>query len=248
MPLTAVDTFIAIANNTAAIYEKCPPFATYNVHTSMVFNQKATTFNHAITLRMADEVSVVHDERTGKDVIQRPFPVAPNFDSIADYEITGTFFDSGKPDFQIENLVPLTYRNIATRADAIARSVRGYTVTFADDSTPELGHLVLTASMDIRRTARHYLTSVYYSPDTLLPVRVLSDGRNRMHMEADYQIVDGNWLLRAIGYTQAWNEGSGHIISAIFATTFDNYSFSSVAPDGRLAPASLPPASASPSP
>jgi hypothetical protein len=231
-----VDTFIAIANATAAIYQKCPPFATYHAHTALHFYLYDTSFDRDISVRMADQFAVVRDTRNGHESTGAPFPVSPNFESLAEYAIHGTIYPQGDLDLRIENLAPLTFRDVPTHADVIVRIVHGYHIEFASDASPELGHLILTITK-AAAPSTHYLTDVYYNPATMLPTKIVAEGVNRMRMEAVYELVDGSWLLHTLAYVRVWNDGltiEPTVVGA-FLTTYENYQFSSAPPDPRLA-------------
>jgi len=244
--LSATETFIAIANATAAIYQKCPAFATYHVRTNLHFVKGDATIDRDVTVRTADQVAVVFDERTKKETLEAPFPAPPNFEALASYTARGTFSytlggNNRDVDFRIENVTPLTYRDIPTHADAVARSVRGYQIAFADDATPELGHLVLKPVTDATRGATHHLTDVYYTPSTLLPMRVVAEGPSNLLVDTSYQIVGGNWLLQTMKFRRTWYGIALFAkITADFTATFEDYRFSEAAPDPRLAPTPAP--------
>src|SRR5476649_1558544 len=206
--LSAVDTFMAIANATAAIYEKCPPFATYHVHTVVRYLGERGVVDKNVAIRMADDGAV--DQGRALDAIERPFPAPPNFDALSDYAIRGSFdatrgsFAKREPAFRIENLELLRYHDIPSHADAIARSIRGYVVSFAADSTEERGHLVFKSVTPPQHEARPHLTDVYYSPSTLLPTRVIAtaiitggtiDKENHILLDASYQTIGNAWVL-----------------------------------------------------
>jgi hypothetical protein len=238
----AVDTFIAISNATAALYAKCPPFATYHVRTDLTFFHQTEVFERDVTVRMADQVAVVKDSRSGKVSLSTPFPAPPNFEPLSDYAIHGYFFPS--LDFRIENLSPLTFRDVPTHADAVARSVHGYTVAFADDTSPELGHLKLKPT-SAEVAIKPHLTDVYYVPSTLVPTRIVAAGQNHLYIDARYEMVDGNWLLRTLNFMRYWNEDSllDPLVVGTFSAAYDHYAFSETSPDPRLVPVNPPPPS-----
>src|SRR5471032_152860 len=234
--LGAVDTFTSIANATAAVYAKCPAFATYHVKTNLFFFNKDTVIERDVTVRTADQVAVVYDATTKKDSLKPPFPAPPNFDGLSNYAASGTFSASTSGsrdvDFRIGNIMPLTYRDIATHADAVAKSIRGYSVAFAPDTNSDIGHLILTPVSDATRGAKHHLSDVYYNPSTLLPSRVISVGPDDTTIDATYQMTDGNWLLHTLYFHHTWH---GILLFAKltgdFTATYDNFRFSETAPD-----------------
>jgi hypothetical protein len=248
MAINAVETFTAIANATAAVYAKCPAFATYHVHTNLHFLQKDTVIERDISVRSADQVAVVYDDATKKDSLKAPFPAPPNFDGLSKFDSQGTFSATvGRGsnlgvDFRIENIAPLMYHDVPSHADAVAKSIRGYSVSFASDTTPEIGHLLFAPVTDETRGAKLHLAEVYYAPATLLPTRIIERGPSNSLLDASYAIVGGNWLLATLHFRHTWYG------IALFAKTtgeftaaYDNYHFSDTAPDPRLAAASTSP-------
>jgi hypothetical protein len=237
-----VDTFIAISNATAALYAKCPPFATYHVRTELTFFFQNQVFERDVAVRMADQVALVKDSGSGKVSLSTPFPAPPNFEPLSEYAIHGFFFPS--LDFRIANLSPLTFRDAPTHADAVSRSVHGYSVLFADDSSPELGHLKLKPTSAAVALKPH-LTDVYYVPSTLVPTRIIAAGQDHLYIDARYQLIDGNWMLHKLDFMRYWNEDSlmDPVVVGTFTAAYDHYAFSETAPDPRLVPANPPPAS-----
>jgi hypothetical protein len=189
---------------------------------------------------MADQVALVRDSRSGKTALATPFPAPPNFEPLSEYAIHGFFFPN--LDFRIANLSPLTFRDAPTHADAVARSVHGYTVTFADDSSPELGHLKLKPTL-AEVAVKPHLTDVYYAPSTLVPTRIIAAGQNHLYIDARYQMIDGNWLLQTLNFMRYWNEDSlmDPVVVGTFSAAYDHYAFSETAPDPRLLPAASTP-------
>jgi hypothetical protein len=236
--LSAPEAFMAVANATAAIVQKAPPYVTYHVHA--IFHAAGEgAVDRTVIVRSDDGVSVVHDDASGKDVLRPPFPAPPTFDALAQFSLSGQISISGKNrdgDMRITNIRPLHYETSRSSADAIARSVKGYVITYAPDATAALGHLHLERNALMKDG--HWLRDVWYDPATLVPTRVLWGGQNDFTLDARYATVDGYWLLRAIDvgaivHAPLW---LGRMTIAIDGT-YDGYAFSEVAPDPRLAPA-----------
>jgi len=239
---------MAVANATAAIVQKAPPYVTYHVHA--VFHAAGEgTVDRTVIVRSDDGVSVVHDDASGKDVLRPPFPAPPTFDALAKFKLSGQISMSGKKrdgDMRITNIRPLHYESGPSSADAIARSVKGYVVTYAPDVTPALGHLHLERNALMKD--EHWMRDVWYDPATLIPTRILWGGQSNFTLDARYATVGGHWLLQsievaAIVHAPMW---LGRMTVAI-GGTYDGYAFSDVAPDPRLVPSPAPAASPAPS-
>src|ERR1700694_4996044 len=80
--LPAAEIFMHCANTVAAQYAKVPPFATYDVHTKFHLFKKDNEFDRRVSVRTADQVAIVFDERTNKDALKAPFPAPPNLDPL----------------------------------------------------------------------------------------------------------------------------------------------------------------------
>lgn len=78
--LPASEIFMHCANTIAAQYAKVPSFATYTVHTKLLLFKKDESFDRRVSVRTADQVAVVFDERTNKDELRAPFPAPPNLE------------------------------------------------------------------------------------------------------------------------------------------------------------------------
>ncbi len=234
-----------VANATAAVYAKCPPFATYHVHAKIIVGRGSNELDKTVTVRTADQVAVVHDDEKNADVLEPPFPTPPNFDELSHFTFSGTFtVQLGKQgardvDFRIDNLNPLTYKDTVSHADAVSRSVKGYAIAYAPDSTGDVAHLIMTPSNELRKTSG-YLTDVYYSVATHLPTRVILYRRkNAMTLDVRYQMVGDAWLVQSVlfGYTVDLGPFTKRVgIEA----TYDGYTFSESAPDPRLVPVPSP--------
>ena len=242
--LSAAEAFMAVANATAAIVEKAPPFVTYHVRGVFRAAGEGTT-DRTVTVRTDDGVALVHDDETGKDELRPPFPASPTFDALASFKLAGEIRISGGKgkhrdgDMRITNVRPLHYETQATHADAVARAVKGYVVTYAADATHSIGHVHLERNATMHETK--WLRDVWYDTETLLPSRIVWGGRDDFVLDARYAPVDGRWMLQSIA--------AGAIVHAPFwlgrmsigiTGTYDGFRFESTAPDQRLAPSPSP--------
>jgi hypothetical protein len=244
--LSAPEAFMAVANATAAIVEKAPPFVTYRVRGTVHFFKGDGAIDRTVTVRTSDGDALVHDEQSGKDVLAPPFPAPPNFDALSTFELKGRWSalrsraSSGSlvrdTDVHVENVTPLRYASIASRADAVARSVRGYAVTYASDNDAGGVHLHLEPGASYFRDHTRWLRDVWYDPVTLLPTRIVWNGNDHLVLDARYAPVNGAWLLRSIDFERVFYPPLSRIAAA-FHGEYDEYRFSDAAPDPRLAPA-----------
>ena len=264
--LSAPEAFMAVANATAAIVQKAPPYVTYRLHGVAHLMNGDGTIDRTVTVRTSDGDALVHDEGTGKDVLRPPFPAPPNFDALSQFKLSGELSLQMKKgqkglmrdgDMRIVNIEPLRYATVASRADVVARAVRGYLVTYASDSGAAAGHLHLEPTPEKRATKR-WLRDLWYDAATMLPTRVVYGGENDFALDARYETVSGFWLLHSIQVTEVYHAPLwiGRMSIAL-GGTYDDYRFSDVAPDPRLdpatataapAPAASPAAAVSPAP
>jgi len=249
--IPAAEVFMHCANTVAAQYAKVPPFATYDVHTKLHMLKKDDAFDRRVSVRTADQVAVVFDDRTKKEKLDAPFPAPPNLDPLAHFKLMGAFIlkiggGSGPHRdlaFSVSNVDPLTYETtIKSDANVVARAVRGYSVAVVDDAGERLTHLHLIAGPSVRGadSSSAWFRDVYIDKATDLPIRVVYENSFGT-MTADYETVQGYWLLKS--FTIHWELVAPlHIGQSTFAfeSTFDNYAFSETAPDPRLVPGALP--------
>lgn len=238
--LSPADAFIAVANATAAIVEKAPPYVTYHVRGTFHAAGEGTA-DRTVTVRTDDGLSIVHDDASGKDELRPPFPASPAFDALSSFTLNGQItISNGKGphhdgDMRITNVHPLHYESVASRADAVSRSIKGYVVTYADDATPALGHIHLERNAAMHD--RKWLRDVWYDPATLLPSRIVWGGENDFTLDTHYQIVADHWLLSTITASEIVHAPFWLGRMSIFISgSYDGYQFSDAAPDPRLLP------------
>jgi len=249
--IPAPEIFMHCANTVAAHYAKVPPFATYDVHTKLHMMKKDDGFDRRVSVRTADQVAVVYDERTKKDALEAPFPAPPNLEPLALFKVEGGFiiaFGKGPHHdlaFRIFNVDPLKYaESVKSDANVVARAVKGYAIEVIDDAGDRLTHLHMTPGEKQRQETATWFRDVYIDKSTDLPIRVTWFNQYGT-MTADYATEQGFWLLKSLSVH--WELiAPMHIgqTTLAFETTFDHYAFSEVAPDPRLVPGAL----AAPSP
>jgi hypothetical protein len=132
-------------------------------------------------------------------VLAPPFPAPPNFDALSTFEVKGRWSALRSRslggslvrdiDVHVDNVVPLRYASIASRADAVARSVRGYAVTYAGDDGGV--HLRLEPGAAYFRDHTQWLRDVWYDPATMLPTRIMWNGNDHLVLDARYAAVNG---------------------------------------------------------
>jgi hypothetical protein len=228
---------MAVANATGAIYQKCPAFATYHIRTDLHAAHRATVFDRDITVRTDDQVAVVFNRGSGE--LGRPFPASPNYNPFGLSRISGDFTDPYRDvrdtmDFQLVNTQPRVFQSTPSNADAVARSIRGYQVTFAPDASPELGHLLLKPMTNAARELSMHYTNNYYVPSTFVLTRFVTEGEGGALLDASYETASGYWLLRSLHFRRGVSAFVR--ITGEFTTTYGSYRFSATSPDPRLAP------------
>jgi hypothetical protein len=239
--LSAPDAFMAVANATAAVVQKAPPYVTYRVRGTVHFYKGDGTIDRTVTVRTSDGDAIVHDEQTGKEMLAPPFPAPPNFDALSTFELKGHFSAKGgrgaivrDTDVHVENVTPMRYANVASRADAVARSVRGYAVTYAGEPDADGVHLHFEPGAAYFRDHTRWLHDVWYDPATMLPTRIVWNGNDHLELDARYAAVDGVWLLRSIDVARVFYPIVGRI-AASFHGDYADFRFSDTALDPRLA-------------
>ena len=236
--LSAPEAFMAIANATAAIVQKAPAYVTYRVRGVIRVANGEGTVDRIVSVRTEDGDAIVRDNNAGTEALKPPFPAPPNFDALSTFQLRLDFNYNAlrarqRPDgdMRVSNIEPLHYTTVVSRADAVARSVRGYVITYADDATPQQGHLHLDPSAEKRTDA--WLTDVWYDPQTMIPTRVVYAGPHEFMLDARYATADGVWLLSSIAVGARWR---GQVTIA-FSSEYSEYRFGTSPPDPRLAPA-----------
>jgi hypothetical protein len=239
-----VETFAAIAKAAAANYAEYPAFATYHFH--QLFHRGKgddRLLDWSVKERLSDRLDVLYDERAKKETV-RASPVSTLiFDALSTPILRGRFaYTLFGIEFLFQRTESRAYRYDPTNADAVVRSVRGFTVTFADDATPEIGHLAFTPIANDTRNAGAHLTDVYYTRSTLLPTRIVFAGPSNTVLDHSFQIAGGKWLLHT-SYARHTFEHVGLFAQVTIENTktFEDVKLSDVAPDPRLAyPAEVP--------
>jgi hypothetical protein len=254
--LSAPEAFMAVANATAAIVQKAPPYVSYRVRGTVHFFKGDGEIDRTVTVRTSDGNAVIHDESSGKDVLAPPFPAPPNFDALSSFDLRGTFSaTSGTKrrglardvDLRVVNVEPLRYTTVASRADAVSRSVRGYVITYAGEPGAAGVHLHFEPVASYYRDHTKWLHDVWYDPATMIPSRIVWAGNDHLELDAHYADVRGVWLLQSIDVARVFYPILGRI-AAGFHGDYADYQFSNVAPDPRLAPSPSPAAAATPAP
>jgi hypothetical protein len=235
------EAFMAVANATAAVVQKAPPFITYRLHGVVQVVGGDGVVDRTVTVRTEDGRAIVRDDKTGRDDLKPPFPAPPNFDALSTfaYHSEISFYAGSRRgprpdiDMHIVNVEPLHYATVASRADAVAYAVRGYAITYADDAMPRQGHLHLEPSSQQRREDA-WLSDVWYDPQTMLPTRIVYDGQNEFALDARYATTSGFWLLSSIRISSLYSERNLGRFTLAFRGEYADYRFSTSPPDSRL--------------
>ena len=243
--LSAPEAFMAVANATAAIVRHEPAYVTYRVSGTMHFAQGDGAVARTVTVRTADGNALVRDERTGQEALEPPFPAPPTFDALAHFTLHGEWSALPGKDgttrdvhLRVTNIAPLAYTLTESHADVVVRSVRGYTIAYAEPGNDGTTHLRLEPTHQYfvdgpHRTA--WLHDVWFDPTTNIPTHVVWNGHDRFEMDARYTTIDGVWLLHELRVAQVFRTLGIIQTAAWFDGVYDNYVLSSTSPDPRLA-------------
>lgn len=252
---TPVETFMAVANATAALVGKAPPYVSYRVSGTLHILKGDAAIDRRVVVRTVDGDAVIDDEK-GRTELQPPFPAPPNFDALSEFALRGMvsaqYKKAGKPvtrdiDTRVVNVTPLRYRtDTPAHADVVVRSLRDYTVeTVAGEPGPEQ-HLQLTPRPAYYAGHRMWMHDVWFDPATMIATRVVWKGVDDFTLDARYGTVEGQWLLRSIHLSRILRPAGMFRSEFWFHGDYSDYEFFQTSPDPRLVPAASP--SPAPSP
>jgi hypothetical protein len=249
---TPVETFMAVANATAALVGKAPPYVSYRVTGTLHILKGDAAIDRRVVVRTVDGDAVISDEK-GRTELKPPFPAPPNFDALSDFKLAGfvsaTYKKPGQAmtrdiDLRVVNIKPLTYRTDSpVHADVVARSLRDYTVEAVDDESGTEKHLRLTPRPAYYPHHTYWMHDVWYDPATMIASRVLWKGNDDFTLDARYTTVDGQWMLRSIDVGRILRPIGLFRVQYAFHGDYAEYRFSDVSPDPRLVPSPAPTAS-----
>jgi len=116
----------------------------------------------------------------------------------------------------ISNIDPLRYSDTDhSDANVVARAVRGYWVEVLDDAGDRLIHLHLIAGPQAHRQ-QFWFQDVYIDQSTDLPIRVNWAGDDST-MTADYETVQGSWLLISAARKKSCAHRFPHVRISIYS-------------------------------
>lgn len=146
--------------------------------------------------------------------MRAPFPAPPNidllgtftYDGFFQYRLKGKFTDV---DLRFSNVEPLKYE----------ASVRGDNGV-VDDAGDRLTHLqFLPNSTALAQMT--WLKDVYIDKTTDLPIRIVR-GEEYGTIAADYQTIQGHWLLKSFAMNNIWHPFGFLAIAGNFESRFDD--------------------------
>jgi hypothetical protein len=249
---TPVETFMAVANATAALVGKAPPYVSYRVSGTLHVLKGDATIDRRVVVRTVDGDAVISDEK-GRTELKPPFPAPPNFDALSEFKMSGYVSAQskrpGQPltrdiDVRVVNIKPLTYRtDSSAHVDVVVRSLRDYTVETADGEPGTEKHLRLTPRPAYYSNHTYWMHDVWYDPATMIASRVLWKGNDDFTLDARYATVDGQWLLRSIDLAKILRPAGLFRSQFSFHGDYADYEFTKISPDRRLVPIPAPSAS-----
>lgn len=242
--MTAAETFMAVANQSAALVAKAPAYVSYRVSGTVHFGRGESPVVRTVVVRTDDGRAVVRNETTGAEQIEDPFPASPAFDALSHFRLDGGWTVEGvreaatrDVDLRIVNVHPLRYIMQPSNADAVVRAVRDYKVSYGAPGEDGSAHLHLEPIMaNFGKHRNAWLQDVWYDPVTLVPNRVVYGGFENFVLDARYETIGGVWLLHSLRVAEIFRPLAGLFRNeAWFEGTFADYRFSATAPDPRLA-------------
>lgn len=252
---TPVETFMAVANATAALVGKAPPYVSYRVSGTLHVLKGDAAIDRRVVVRTIDGDAVIHDEK-GRTELKPPFPAPPNFDALSEFRMSGyVSAQFGKPgqamtrdiDLRVANVRPLTYRTDSpSHADVVVRSLHDYTVEAVDDEPGPEKHLRLAPRPAYYPSHTYWLHDVWYDPATMIATRVLLKGNDDFTLDARYATVDGQWLLRTLDVAKILRPAGIFRSQFSFHGDYADYAFATEPPDPQLAPVPAAGSSAAP--
>jgi len=145
-------------------------------------------------------------------------------------------------DLRFSNVEPFKYEAAVKRDNGVvARALKGYAIAVGDDTGERLTHLKFSPG-SAARAQKTWFKDVYIDKATDLPVRIVN-GEAYGTIAADYQTIQGHWLLKSFAMNNVWHPFGISAIAGHFESTFDDSTFGDTAPDPRLVPVPVPAAS-----
>jgi hypothetical protein len=259
MAITAELAFQQAANRAADTYATRPAYVSYQVETHVrapSLNQDRTVAR-AVSTRTQDDLAVLQDLPSGRNVLARSFPVPPTFDALSYFRFEWHVTARGTLDAYVADVEPIRY-DLSSKnehTDVFVAALRAYRAVYAADSSDATGgitHIVLTAYDFVRANGKRsslYLTDTYIDNASGLPVDVRMAGEDGLVFEVRYTVAANHWVVDKIHYEETLHPLGISSIHVIADAGFSNYAFPVTAPDPRLAePGSLPIGSPAPFP
>jgi hypothetical protein len=226
-------------------------YVAYHDITRTRVTRHSQSFGVKVTIDNATgNVTVRSDEGQRSFVARVAQPVAADFDALSDFLFKFNVDDDAKLHFAYAYAVrPLVYTRppeSERKTDAVAYSLKGYQIEYADETRDESlpqYHLKLRPVDDEHRRVIHF-TDLYVDAATKLPVKVVFEGDDATQMVFDYANAAGHLVVQRFFYTRRIY-GPAHVIRSTveIESTFDNVVFTDR--DPYATPAEQAPAASS---
>jgi hypothetical protein len=212
------ELFMRIANAATERFARSPAYVSYRVSGTVHAFHGESPFERRLTCSAGDTVP--------------EFLAPPTFDALSHWTFDMNFNEAGSKDgpqrtveASFSNVAPLRYRtDIDPHADAIVNAVKGYRLSRLPDENATTGHIGLQRIDRKRHDAS--LRDLYYDFASMLPVRVVYEGKDDFVLDVGYAPVGDYWLVSRLrfGYTAFV---LGHLVHSSFACTavYDEFTF-----------------------
>jgi hypothetical protein len=237
--------FRLAANAAAAQYAAAPPFLAYR--TAVDINVPALNrhklVERAVETRTKDDFAVLQDLPNGQRQYGQSFPLTPIFDALSYWRIDYSPATHRNLLSHITMFQPLTFSDpqpSSPGVNAVSTTLRNYYAAYADDSTPEKAHVLMTPLPAFTRdnSSDFYFHDLYIDTATNLPTRVTYTGRDDAEFTIDYVVTQQHWFVSHVFYRRAY-VGPFHIGRTSFTVdaTFDSFAIEAAPADARVASA-----------
>jgi hypothetical protein len=250
--VVAADVLFRQTANAAAVeFRRAPPYLAYRTvaHVDIAALNRHKVVERSVETRTVDDFAVLQDLPRGQRQYGHSFPLIPTFDALSYFRID---YSGGRNLLtHFTTYAPMTFEAPAATTPGVAvvaTTLRNYYARYADDSTDERAHLILTPlkALTQNNTSDFYIHDVYIDTATELPLSVTYTGHDDVTFTIDYTTVQTHWLVRHIFYTRTFF-APFHIGLTKFSVdaSFDDFTFPSTPADPKLAE---PPPTPSPQP
>lgn len=229
--------FAQFVNATTAAYTSNPPiYMSYRERTHIAAASLGRTqeIDRSVMVRVADNFAIMRDLPNGGERTGQAFPIIPYFDPLSNFTF-GYYANLKRVDINLTRGAPIqfTLPGPDPKVNAVVPYVSFWSPSYAPDSTESRLHFTVGLTP---RYNGYYPADLLEDPQTHLPAHIeIRYGTDEMIIDLDYAVIGGHWLLSHGSFTAQERVGplSFEVVSD---TMYDQFAFSTTAPDSRLAP------------